>query len=604
MRSTAFLTILSFVLSFSIEVSAQAAASAAYAPALGACPSGTSLLRNVGTDASAQTVSSDEQSYISSRKTDVLPSAWKAYLAAVENASPNVALPDYLSKVLGGDANAPTLGIATSGGGHRAAIVGAGILNALDGRNQSSVGSGTGGLLQAASYLAGLSGGSWLVGSLAQGDFPTIPHLVFGGDGVTGWQTQLDLLAPTGNTTTDAEYVKGLFAEIAYKYIKGFPVTIADIWARALSHHFVNGTTAENVFDESLTHGAGATWSSVAKLPSFQSHQQPFPIILANTITSKNNGSEFIEPVQGVVALENPIYEFNVFEMGSWDPVLGAFTPTKYLGSPNDTACVTGYDQVSFVQGISADLFIEYNQTGVDILQTAIGSIIGGLEATFPEPNLRLDTAAVPNPFFGVAPDVYPDTAETILNLVDGGMDGEVTPYQPLLVKARGVDTILAIDAVADSTDNWAQGRSLIATADRVNMFYGASYSFPSVPTDVATFVAQNLTTRPTFFGCDVDAASDAPLVIYIANGGAPLGEAPVTNTSTAQTQYALDQVQAMLDQSFALATQGIPTDAATRDPEWPACLACAVADRSRRALGVERSGVCTSCMERYCWSA
>jgi lysophospholipase len=32
---------------------------------------------------------------------------------------------------------------------------------------------------------------------------------------------------------------------------------------------------------------------------------------------------------------------------------------------------------------------------------------------------------------------------------VDGGEDGEVIPLQPLLVKARGVDVIFAIDAVS-----------------------------------------------------------------------------------------------------------------------------------------------------------
>ena len=32
---------------------------------------------------------------------------------------------------------------------------------------------------------------------------------------------------------------------------------------------------------------------------------------------------------------------------------------------------------------------------------------------------------------------------------MDGGSDGEVLPLQPLLVRAREVDTILAIDAVS-----------------------------------------------------------------------------------------------------------------------------------------------------------
>ena len=48
-------------------------------------------------------------------------------------------------------------------------------------------------------------------------------------------------------------------------------------------------------------------------------------------------------------------------ETGSWDTSLGAFTPTKYLGSPNSSVCATGYDQLSFVQGISSNLFMMYN---------------------------------------------------------------------------------------------------------------------------------------------------------------------------------------------------------------------------------------------------
>ena len=89
-----------------------------------------------------------------------------------------------------------------------------------------------------------------------------------------------------------------------------------------------------------------------------------------------------------------------------------------------------------------------YSQ-GVSIDDTAIGTFIEALEANYPEPGLRLDSAAVPNPFYGVSSSTFPDSDQTILNLVDGGLDGEVTPYQPLLVKARGVDTILAIDAVS-----------------------------------------------------------------------------------------------------------------------------------------------------------
>ena len=57
----------------------------------------------------------------------------------------------------------------------------------------------------------------------------------------------------------------------------------------------------------------------------------------------------------------------------------------------------------------------------------------------------------MPNPFFGVLSKTFVDSDQKILNLVDGGENGEVTPFQPLLVKARGVDTIISIDAVSPS---------------------------------------------------------------------------------------------------------------------------------------------------------
>ena len=275
MRSSTSLSLLSFFLSlFGEESFTQSTAGSAYAPQFETCPSGTSLLRQVGTTASAQTLSAGESAYVSARASDVLPNAWLSYYDNVRKASTSIDLPDYVALILNNtcqcnNATFPKLGIATSGGGYRAAIVGAGILNALDGRNKTSVSAGTGGLLQAATYLAGLSGGSWLVGSLSQADFPTIHDLIFGSSSVSGWQSQLDLLTPSSNVLTDGEYILDLIGELAPKYEQGFPVTMADVWARAISRHFVQGTTASNFYDKSLTHGAGITWSSITGLSVF-----------------------------------------------------------------------------------------------------------------------------------------------------------------------------------------------------------------------------------------------------------------------------------------------------------------------------------------------
>lgn len=116
-------------------------------------------------------------------------------------------------------------------------------------------------------------------------------------------------------------------------------------------------------------------------------------------------------------------------------------------------------------------------------------------------------------------------------------------------------------------------------------------------------YTAQNLTTRPTFFGCNTTGLNTStPLLIYLANGGPPDGEAPVTNTSTSQTSYSSSEIQAMLSQTFVIATQGYPENGAMKDPDWPSCLACAVVDRARERAGVARSGICSTCMDRYCW--
>lgn len=51
----------------------------------------------------------------------------------------------------------------------------------------------------------------------------------------------------------------------------------------------------------------------------------------------------------------------HLVEMGSFDPMLGAFTPTKFLGSPGNSVCATGFDQVSFIEAVSSDLFNGFN---------------------------------------------------------------------------------------------------------------------------------------------------------------------------------------------------------------------------------------------------
>ncbi|KIY44728.1 lysophospholipase [Fistulina hepatica ATCC 64428] len=596
-------------------------ASVLYTPVVQECSDNFTLIRNVASGTS-QSLSPQESAYVYARRSQVLPSAWSAYLSNVE--ATGLDLPDYVSDILSNTSynSGPNLGIATSGGGYRAAIFGAGVLSALDGRNVSAVTAGTGGLLQAATYLAGLSGGSWLVSSLVQADAPIIPAIAFGVDntgaddaatitaGYQGWLAQYSFLNPFSSHLKNVKYVDQLFDELNGKAAAGFPVTFTDLWARAVSRHFLNGTAGGDFLSKNMSHGAGITFSSFARQAAFESYEAPFPIILADLLSQNGNSSTIL--AGNYIPLTNPIFEFNIYEMGSYDPGLSAFTPTEYLGSTNTTTCVTNFDQGSFLFATSSNIYNEYNTTN-GLLSSPIGTYIQKLQ-TYHETSFEIDAAAYPNPFYGV--QSFIDSDETYLTMVDGGEDGEVIPFQPLLVKARDIDVIIAIDASGSGANNYANGDSLVVTQTRVSDYYSDTYAFPPVPTSADIIVAENLTTRPTFFGCDSDV--DVPLVIYIANGGPPRdGSTPATNTTTGDNVYSTDELVTMLDQSFTVATQGYPADADELvDLDWAACLACAIVDRARARGEVEesrrsglirrttqRSGICSTCFDRYCWS-
>ncbi|OBZ71262.1 Lysophospholipase 3 [Grifola frondosa] len=422
-------------------------------------------------------------------------------------------------------------------------MFGAGILNALDGRNPMSLEAGIGGLLQTASYLSGLSGGSWFVGSLAQANFPTIPELVFGPsnvdvEGFGGWMTDKDILELSSDVNVTQAYVSGLVEEVMGKHAAGFPVTTADVLGRTFSRHFVNGTNALNFLNNKLTHGAGITFSSIVNISSFANHMQPFPILMTDTSSTCANDSVMLNASDAFVPLSNPIFELNVFEMGSFDPMLAAFIPMKYLGSSNNTICVSNFDQMSFIEATSSNLFNIY-----DLLMQAppysIEVIFDLLAQLLPEPSVPIAQTLIPNPFSGSA--YFANSNKTYLSLVDGSEDGEMMPIQPLLVKSREVDTIFAIDGSGQTDDNFADGSSLIATQDRVSLF-PSHYSFPPVPSSPSTLASSNLTKHPTFFGCNSN--TSAPLVIYFANGGPPLGQPAITNISVHSTSIPIHRLR------------------------------------------------------------
>lgn len=103
-------------------------------------------------------ISEAEENFVRERTSKSIQ-AWSSYLkrSSLMDFDLESFLPEIERGVIPGE-DLPNIGFAASGGGHRAMLYSASILAALDGRDEASIDSGTGGILQLINYLSGLSG--------------------------------------------------------------------------------------------------------------------------------------------------------------------------------------------------------------------------------------------------------------------------------------------------------------------------------------------------------------------------------------------------------------------------------------------------------------
>jgi len=485
----------------------------------------------------------------------------------------------------------PNIAIAVSGGGYRALMNGAGFLKAADSRIQgTTTGAGAiGGLLQSATYLAGLSGGGWLVGSIFANNFSTVSDLQAGSQGSAVWKFDNSIFQGPKDRgisiVNTAEYWADVADQVSSKSDAGFETSITDYWGRALSYQLVNATDG----------GPAYTFSSIADTDNFKQAGTPFPILVADGRA----------PGETIVSLNATVFEFNPYEMGSWDPTVYGFAPTKYLASnfsggsvPSSGHCVAGFDQIGYVMGTSSTLFNQFllqNLTELNVPSFVITAITDVLELLGKDNN---DIAQyVPNPFLGWNAPANPGASSPELSLVDGGEDLQNIPLYPLIQPVRAVDVIFAVDSSADTTAYWPNGTALRATYDRQFVSIANGTAFPAVP-DANTFINKDLNSRPAFFGCDAGNFSAGvtvpPLVVYIPN-------APYTafsNVSTFDPSYSPDQRDQIIANAYAGATQGN----GSQDALWTTCVGCAVLSRSLWRTNTTVPKVCEDCFDRYCW--
>ncbi len=539
-----------------------------YAPGLVDCPSNKSLVRD------ADDISIQEQEWVKKRH-EITDKALLEYFSRA-----NLVDFDYQNFLSNVSIN---IGISFSGGGLRAMLCGAGEFAALDNRTINATKSGLGGIVQASTYITGLSGGNWFVGTLVFNNWTSVQNILEPKSGI--WDLEHQLYNPGGlHITKTAKFWNTITDQLDEKRNAGFNVSLTDVWGMMLTEHF---------FDLSMESSSAYTWSSIQEMDSFVSHDMPFPIMV----------TDGRQPGEKIIDINSTVFEINPYELGSWDPSLKAFTNVKYLGTdvrkgiPVNGTCVAGFDNAGFILGTSSTLF---NQFILHLNGTlASGELYKLANHFLNDLGKDYDDIAVyePNPFADYN-NASLITSSEFLSLVDGGEDGQNVPLYPLLQPQRKLDAIFAFDNSADTHYSWPDGSSLVHTFERQFGNEANKAAFPYVP-DINTFVNLNLTSKPAFFGCDssnlTNLSTIPPLIIYIANR--PFSHE--SNHSTFQLKYEENDKRAVIRNGFEVSSRLN----LTLDDEWPACVACAIIRREQERRGEEQTEQCKRCFSEYCWT-
>lgn len=465
----------------------------------------------------------------------------------------------------------------------------AGALQAFDSREQNSTAAGhLGGLLQSSTYLAGLSGGGWLVGSIFVNNYTTISDLRHPAKTSSVWEFGNSIFkgpVNNGSSLLDiTKYFDNIYQTVTDKAKAGFQTSITDYWGRALSFQLINATNG----------GPSYTWSSITKDQNFASGDTPLPLLVADGRA----------PGETVISANSTVFEFSPWEFGTFDPTIFGFAPLEFLGSnfsggalPPGRQCVRGFDNAGYVMGTSSSLFnaflLNADSPAFPNIPDIAKKFVTKILQTFNQTNNDIADYS-PNPFYGYHNATNLGSQSGRLTLVDGGEDLQNIPLHPLIQPTRLVDVIFAVDSSADTNSSWPNGASLVATYERSRNKISNGTSFPAVP-DINTFINLGLNTRPTFFGCNSsNTTSPTPLVVYIPNSPYVF----LSNFSTFDPTYNNSERDAIVANGYAVATLGN----GTVDSQWPACVGCAILSRSLERTNTRVPEVCQQCFNKYCW--
>jgi lysophospholipase len=526
-----------------------------YSPAKSKCPEAkSSLVRDAGR------ISDLERTYISQRTKHPKTGALTEWF---ESLSPKGS--DLFSK-----AEIPLIAFSSSGGGYRSMLISAGVIQAMDNRDSKTAVSG---LYQSVAYHAGLSGGSWLLGSLVGNGFETISTL-----SKELWEPGLEknALSPLSPENLDASPDLARVKQDMLEKASLSPV-VTDVWGRFLEFQTISQKPGRG-----LGKGIAHLFSDVKHLDAFKSYEMPFPIITALGVENIN-GSICDAPDNATA------YEWSPYEFGSWDKGVKAFMSTEFLGTEMvdgqpSGECEKRLDQMSYIMGTSSAKFNEEcGGSLLSVIYSALEPLVKPAQKPANDALSKRRNIFSPwqNPFFKRANS--PKVSEyKELFLVDGGQANQNNPLWPLIQPQRGINVIIVSDNSADTDDNWPNGTEIRHTYDLAKS--SGLTRMPWVP-DANTFIANNLHKRASFFGCR---NTNLTTIVFLPNTNYTSFE---SNPASSKFDYTKEETREMIKNGNLVATQG-------GDKEWPLCLACGIMHKRHTS---QLPHECKACLEKYC---
>lgn len=436
--------------------------------------------------------------------------------------------------------NPPKIALIASGGGVRAMLETLGVLNGLDNAQ----------LMDSITYLCGLSGSTWAIGTLLASQRPI-------GEFTTSMLTQLTTTTPPNELVNNATLLGKISAPYYWKSENHLPYTLVDIYGGYLQESLFSDDKQFNYLSEQKETIKRMHW--------------PMPIYSAvradGTDTGQTSGG--IDP-----KLEKQWYEFTPYEVGaSWllkdSPKPGVYIPSEYFGSEfNNGLC----EKISFEQPFALHMAIFGSAFALDVERACveaynklglIGQIVGTATPYLADTRRQI-TAAQYNNFTRDMAESKLGGQDT-MGMADAGLAFNL-PFPPVSGEngGRKADIMIFVDASADKhhpgnemimVEKYARQKNLkfpSLARHEINLAsmnyeapYEASYEAPQEFTN-------NITKDIRVFMHKED--PECPLVIYIR---LPIDPATIqileNDASTFKFNYAIDISGALMNRMKSL---------------------------------------------------